>query len=66
MAIIDSKLSDNLNKIYTAFVFGTTGIGLITLVSGVSTEDVEPIVLSGAIVVGTINVYWLTGASGAY
>lgn len=40
--------------------------GVIGLTAEIHSEVVAPIVLVGAIIVGTISLYWLLGGEGAY
>ncbi|WP_336357869.1 hypothetical protein [Haloarcula sp. CGMCC 1.6347] len=61
-----ANVSAITNQIYTISAVGTVFIGILALVYGVQIEVVEPIVLSGALVVGIINIYWLFRGSGAY
>jgi hypothetical protein len=56
----------SVNQIYSFIAVITTLYGTLALVAGVPIEVVEPIVVTGAIIVGIINVYWLFGGSGAY
>jgi len=61
-----ANVSATLNRLYAIFAFGTVLTGILSLVSGVSTEVVELFALPGAMVVGTISIYWLAGGEGSY
>lgn len=57
-----SNLSNfRLDTVYAITAVGTTLGGLVALSAGVRTEVVSPFVLAGAVIVGTIGLYWLLG-----
>jgi hypothetical protein len=56
----------SLDTVYAVTAFGTLLVGFIGLSAGFRTEVLEPLVLSGAIVVGAIGIYWLLGRENAY